>query len=489
MLFMVQPSSADLQPGITVHVAYSPVAGQIWQSTVRLPAGACVTDAIEASAFEQQHPNVDWQGSGVGIFGKQVDPTLVLRDGDRVEIYRGLIFDPKESRRRRARHRQRQQQRGDKRMDDCVLFEMLACVNGKKIGLATLNSPKTLNGLSLDMTRLLDVKLKEWLDDDEVVAVLLRGAGEKAFCAGGDLQTLYREMKAHAGQPARANEYACNFFAEEYALDYFIHTYPKPILVWGDGIVMGGGMGLMAGASHRVVTERSKLAMPEISVGLFPDVGGSWLLAKAPGRTGVFLGLTGAHIGASDAILAGMADHALASENFEALCQQLQSTQWQAQYSDYQRMTDVLDGLSIQALPVGPLREHFDLIQRTCQGYELESIAAKVAALAEHEDPWLARAGKTYLAGCPATARLTWILWRCARQLSLADVFRMEWGVAIECAASGTFTEGIRSLLIDKDRNPKWQPATLAETAGAWCNPYFALSVDDPDHPLRELDQ
>lgn len=374
-------------------------------------------------------------------------------------------------------------------MEDCVLFETLASQNGKAIGVATLNSPKTLNGFSLEMTRLLDAKLKQWLIDDQVVAVVLRGAGEKAFCAGGDLHTLYREMKAHEGQPARANQYACDFFAEEYALDYFIHTYAKPILVWGDGIVMGGGMGLMAGASHRVVTERSKLAMPEISVGLFPDVGGSWLLARAPGRTGVFLGLTGAHIGASDAILAGMADHALPSDAYEQLCQAMQSTAWQGDYADYQRLSDVLETLSIKDLPTGPLRAHFDLIQRTCQGYELEAIAKKIAALAEHEDPWLARAGKTYLAGCPAAARLTWILWRCARQLSLADIFRMEWGVAIECAASGTFTEGIRSILIDKDRNPQWQPATLAQTAGDWCNPYFSISIDDPDHPLSHLGQ
>lgn len=372
-------------------------------------------------------------------------------------------------------------------MDDCVLFEHVECNNHKQIGVATLNRPKTLNGLSLEMTRLLDAKLKEWLVDDNIAMVVLRGEGEKAFCAGGDLHSLYHEMKAHAGQPARANAYVCSFFAEEYALDFLIHTYAKPILVWGDGIVMGGGMGLMAGASHRVVTERSRLAMPEISIGLFPDVGGSWLLAKAPGRTGVFLGLTGAQIGASDAMLAGMADHVIASDGYQVLIEELKQTAWQTKYEDFQALSDVLGKLSLADLPGGPLREHFDLIQLTCEGYELEAIAAKLARLAEHEDPWLSRAAKTYLAGCPATARLSWILWRCARQLSLADVFRMEWGVAIQCAASGTFQEGIRAVLIDKDRSPKWQPATLGETAGDWCNPYFSVSLDDPEHPLHHL--
>lgn len=372
-------------------------------------------------------------------------------------------------------------------MDDSVLFESLDCVDGSHIGVATLNRPQTLNGLSLSMTRLLDAKLKAWLIDDRLVAVILRGAGEKAFCAGGDLHQLYEEMKAHRGKPARANAYACAFFAEEYALDYLIHTYAKPILCWGDGIVMGGGMGLMAGASHRIVTEQSRLAMPEISIGLFPDVGGSWLLAKAPGRSGVFLGLTGAQIGASDSIFAGMADHAMARQDFPALIEALRANRWSRGFEDFQGVSDVLDQFSIKELPPGPLRTNFDLIQRTCSGYELERIGERVGDLAKLDDPWLSRAGKTYLAGCPAAARLSWTLWRCARQLSLADVFRMEWGVAIECAASGTFQEGIRAVLIDKDRKPVWYPATLAQTAGDWSKPYFSVAIDDPSHPLASL--
>lgn len=376
----------------------------------------------------------------------------------------------------------------DATTQDSMLFEQIATSQGKQVAIATLNRPQTLNGLSLEMTRLLDAKLQQWVSDPQVALVILKGAGEKAFCAGGDLHGLYHEMMAHAGKPARDNAYACAFFAEEYALDYLIHTYPKPILVWGDGIVMGGGMGLMAGASHRVVTERSRLAMPEISIGLFPDVGGSWLLNRAPGRTGVFLGLTGAQLGASDAMLAGMADHAVSSDGFEALIGDICQADWQVDYADFQRLTDILSAKAIGNLPTGPLYQHFDLIQRLCGGYELESIAQNLQSLVDHEDPWLARAAKTFNAGCPATARLSWILWRCARQLSLADIFRMEWGVAVECAARGNFQEGIRAVLIDKDRSPQWKPATLQETAGDWCNPYFAVSIDDPDHPLRHLD-
>lgn len=372
-------------------------------------------------------------------------------------------------------------------MDDSVLFETQPCQGGKFLGIATLNRPKSLNGLSLEMTRLLYQQLENWVTDDTVAAVVLKGAGEKAFCAGGDLHGLYHAMQAHQGQPAQDNTLVCEFFAEEYALDYSIHTYPKPIVCWGDGIVMGGGMGLMAGASHRVVTEASRLAMPEISIGLFPDVGGSWLLARAPGRTGVFLGLTGAQLGASDAIFAGMADHAVCRDQWDAFLAAAREHQWQNRYDDFQAMTDVLLSLESPQLTPGPLREHFDTIQAACQGYELTEIAKRISAMVDHEDPWLARAGKTFVAGCPATARLSWLLWRCARQLSLAQVFQVEWGVAIECAAQGNFQEGIRAVLIDKDRQPKWQPATLEETAGSWNAPYFAISPDDPNHPLKDL--
>lgn len=372
-------------------------------------------------------------------------------------------------------------------MDDSVLFETLPSASGKAIGIATLNRPKTLNSLTLEMTRRLDQQLEQWVTDEQIAAVVLKGAGEKAFCAGGDLHGLYQAMQAHQGQPARNNRQVCEFFAEEYALDYSIHTYPKPIVCWGDGIVMGGGVGLMGGASHRVVTETSRLAMPEISIGLFPDVGGSWLLSRAPGRTGIFLGLTGAQLGASDAIFAGLADHAVNQDQWPAFVQALAQRPWQGRYEDFHSMTEVLAALTAVPLKAGPLRQHFDTIQETCQGYELEEIAKRVGDLANHEDAWLSRAGQTYLAGCPATARLTWMLWRCARQLSLSQVFQLEWGVAIECAAQGHFQEGIRAVLIDKDRKPQWRPATLAETAGPWNAPYFATAIDDPQHPLRAL--
>lgn len=218
-----------------------------------------------------------------------------------------------------------------------VLFEQRACADGHSIGIATLNAPKTLNGLSLEMTRLLDAQLRAWADDAQIACVVLRGAGEKAFCAGGDLHGLYQSMRAHAeavpeiaqraAQP-QANAHAAAFFEEEYRLDHRIHSFPKPVLCWGHGIVMGGGIGLMSGASHRVVTERSRLAMPEISVGLFPDVGGSWLLRRVPHGSGLFLALSGAPLNASDAIYAGLADVRLEHAQYDAVLDALSAHAW-----------------------------------------------------------------------------------------------------------------------------------------------------------------
>lgn len=381
---------------------------------------------------------------------------------------------------------------------DIVLFEELKCANSMRIGLATLNTPKTLNGLSLDMTRLLASKMESWAKDDGIAAIILRGAGEKAFCAGGDLHSLYHSMLENKGKTPVDNAYAGTFFAEEYALDYRIHTFPKPILVWGDGIVMGGGMGLMMGASHRVVTDTSKLAMPEITIGLFPDVGGTWLLNRLPGKTGLFMGLTGAHIGAADALFAGMADYHLPRSAWDGLITGLKATPWVNQKQgmdehalrvvndDY--LNTLLHSLSTDPQPeVGPLQQHMPLIQRLCSGSDLNKIVSNLLALSTHEDPWLQRASKTLSAGSPGSARLTFTLLQRCKHVSLAEVYRIEWTAGLMCAASGDFAEGIRALLVDKDKQPKWNPPSLKEATAQWVEKFFQPAVPIEQHPLKSL--
>ncbi|WP_425519595.1 enoyl-CoA hydratase/isomerase family protein [Xanthomonas arboricola] len=376
-----------------------------------------------------------------------------------------------------------------------VLFEQRDCADGHRIGIATLNSPRTLNGLSLQMTRLLDAQLRVWADDARIACVVLRGAGEKAFCAGGDLHGLYQSMRAHReavpdAQQRRAqpqgNAHAAAFFEEEYRLDHRIHTYPKPLLCWGHGIVMGGGIGLMSGASHRVVTERSRLAMPEISVGLFPDVGGSWLLRRVPHGAGLFLALTGAPLDASDAIYAGLADVRLEHAQYAAVLDALDAHAWTGDASeDRAQLGAFLHGIA-QPLEPGPLQVHAALIAQLVEGQTLQEVVAAILAL-QSEDAWLQAARATLAAGAPGSARLAWELQRHPGTGTLADTFRTEYVVALHAAAHGDFAEGIRALLIDKDRTPQWQPAALEQADAQWAAAFLQSPWLPARHPLADL--
>jgi len=379
-----------------------------------------------------------------------------------------------------------------------VLFEEKTAANGMRVAFATLNAPQTLNGLSLEMVDLLAERLTAWAQDDGVAMVVLQGAGGKAFSAGGDLHGLYHSMREHQGEGAWANPLARDFFEREYRLDYQIHTYPKPLLCWGHGIVMGGGVGLMVGASHRVVSETTRLAMPEISIALFPDVGGSWMLNHMQGRFGLFLALTGAQLTTADALYAGVADYRLDSSDWPQFIETLLQTPWTTEPgADGQSARAVNDDLLRQALlghepqtPLvdGPLRRHAAMINALCGGENLAAIYQAVAELKTHEDPWLARAASTMLAGSPGSARLAFTLLRRTRFSSLAEVFRIEYIAALACTAEGDFAEGIRALLIDKDKQPKWNPATLQDASEAWVQRFFeAPWPAGQPHPLADL--
>ncbi|WP_254459631.1 enoyl-CoA hydratase/isomerase family protein [Xanthomonas sacchari] len=379
--------------------------------------------------------------------------------------------------------------------DAAVLCETRAAGGGGRIGIATLNAPRTLNGLSLEMARLLDAQLTQWAQDPTLALVVLQGAGEKAFCAGGDLHGLYRGMRARAAHGAhgaaaqadpRGDAHAEAFFETEYRLDYRIHTFPKPVLCWGHGIVMGGGIGLMAGASHRVVGERSRLAFPEISIGLFPDVGGSWLLSRVPAHAGLFLALTGAPLGAGDAIYAGLADVHVPEAARAQVLAALQATTWPTAAQDTARALDALLARFATPAPAGPLQRHAAAIADACVPPTLEAVAAAIAGL-DAADPWIATAQATLAAGAPGSARLAFELQQRAASLSLAEVFRLEYTAALHCAAHGDFAEGIRALLIDKDRAPRWQPATLDAASAAWARAFFHAPWPAQAHPLADL--
>lgn len=365
-----------------------------------------------------------------------------------------------------------------------VLFDTLATRSGLHWGIATLNAPAALNALSPPMVAALAAQLARWAADPQVAGVLLQASGDKAFCAGGDLRHMHTALVGGSGDPVAAVQ---DFFSTQYALDHAIHTYPKPLLCWGHGIVMGGGLGLVAGASHRVVTPGSRLAMPEVSIGLYPDVGGSWFLGRMPGRIGLFLALTGAPLNATDALFCGLADHALPHADKGAVLQALAQAPWtqDAQHNRAHLSRLLAQQAAAAPLPASPVRTHFDQLQQLMAGDDLLDIDARLRSL-QTDDPWLASAAGTYAQGCPTSAALAFALWQRCRHLSLADVFRLEHTVSLGCCAHPNFAEGVRALLVDKDRNPRWSPARLADVTPAWVAAHFQPRYPGT-HPLASL--
>lgn len=373
-------------------------------------------------------------------------------------------------------------------LDDAVLFEVMT-TGRQQVGVATLNSPRTLNGLSLPMCELLHDKLMAWANDPSIAFVILAGAGGKAFCAGGDLHGIHGSILDNETGHAWDNTYTRRFFDIEYRLDYLIHDYPKPVVCWGSGIVMGGGVGLMMGASHRVVSETTRFAMPEITIGLFPDVGGTWMLSRLPGGTGRFLAFTGAQLGAADCLFLGLADCAVESGRWPEFLAAVQQTAW---HDDADLNAVELDRLlAAVAMPIagpGVLQRHYAEIRQACDGHDFHAVCDAVAAFAGHSDPWLQKAAATFSAGSPGSARLSFTLLERARLLSLADVFRQEYIAVLHCGVQGDLQEGIRALLIDKDKQPRWNPATLRDATPAWVERFFEAPWPLGDeHPLEDL--
>ncbi|NLD55172.1 MAG: enoyl-CoA hydratase/isomerase family protein [Burkholderiaceae bacterium] len=385
-------------------------------------------------------------------------------------------------------------------MADSIHVRELATACGRRFGVATLAAPETLNALTLAMVDVLQTQLTRWATDPEVIGVVLDGEGEKAFCAGGDVMELYRSMVDGDAMPDSPNTYARQFFSREYRLDYLIHVYPKPLLCWGNGIVMGGGLGLFAGASHRVVTERTRMAMPEIGIGLFPDVGGSWFLNRMPGRLGRFLALTGAQLDAADARFVGLADHRLPQAARDAVDTAIAETRWQAEpAADSRRLSHLLEAVARSTdeggdagarSAEGPtaasrLRGHYDEVDLLVGHDSLADSAVRMAAVAD-DGSWLGTAARNFRRGSPTSARLIDELLRRARHLSLREVFQLELDVALGCCAHHDFREGVRALLVDRDRKPRWQPARLEDVDDALVADHFRHRYPG-ENPLENL--
>jgi len=328
------------------------------------------------------------------------------------------------------------------------------------LGRLTLDRPKALNALDLGMVRSLRTALDEWEHEPDVGIVLLDGAGDRGFCAGGDVRGLADQIRS--GDPDAAGV----FFRDEYALNARIAEYPTPIVVFADGITMGGGIGLAGHATVRVVTERSMLAMPETRIGFTPDVGGSWLLGRAPGRLGEYLSLTGASMNGADAVYAGFADHVVPSENLDALRDALET---RADPSTPAEMVLLFD----ETPPPSPLEAARVWID---DAFAAETVGEIVERLRARPEPEAAATADTLGELSPTALVVTLEAVRRARSLPhLRAALEQEYGLVLWFAATQPdLLEGIRAQLVDKDRSPRWAPASLDEIAPATLAEAFA---------------
>lgn len=343
--------------------------------------------------------------------------------------------------------------------------EIIARKTGQ-IGRITLNRPKALNALSMDMVHAMIKALLAWQDDDSVKAVVVDGEGEKGFCAGGDIRMLHDSGKA-------GGEEAWRFWHDEYQLNTLIKEYPKPYIALIDGITMGGGVGISVHGSHRVAGDRTMLAMPETGIGFYPDVGGTYFLPRLAGETGMWMGLTGVRLKAADCVATGIATHYTPSADLPGLIKALEG----ADLSDEDALEVILEeysgdpGDSDLAVTRG-------LIDAAFAG---DDVAAMVARISEAGDSWSQKQAKIIATKSPTSLKLTCAAIRSGAGKSFEDVMRQELRLSTHCLDGVDFYEGVRAVIIDKDNAPNWSPATLDGVDDAAIAAYLKPLTDEKE--------
>ncbi|RJG07286.1 enoyl-CoA hydratase/isomerase family protein [Noviherbaspirillum cavernae] len=362
------------------------------------------------------------------------------------------------------------------------MTDHIRCEIRNRIGYLHLERPKALNSLSLDMVRALTQALLAWRDDPRISAVLIQSTSEKAFCAGGDIRFFHEVGNATSTGHSALLE---DFFSEEYALNHLIHHYPKPYIAIMDGIVMGGGMGIAQGGDAnrmRIVTERTKMAMPEVNIGLFPDVGGSYFLTRVPGELGTYLGITGETVGAADALHASLADVFIPASELPALREVLASTNeadMRAVIRSFAApfQTRVEPAGSALAINRAAIDKHF----------AHDDVRAIAASLAQDDMPFARKTLQVMEQRSPLMMCVTLEQLRRGARLTVADCLRMERTLVRRSFEHGEVLEGVRALVIDKDNAPQWNPPTLEQVTPEMVTQFFESAWPAHAHPLRDL--
>ncbi|MBB5152984.1 enoyl-CoA hydratase/isomerase family protein [Saccharopolyspora phatthalungensis] len=328
------------------------------------------------------------------------------------------------------------------------------------LGRITLNRPKALNSLTLGMVRAMAQAVEQWRTAEHIQAILIDGAGERGLCAGGDIRALHEAAKAgDESLPA-------TFWIEEYRLDSALARYPKPVVGIMDGICMGGGVGITAHGSHRVVTERSKVGMPEVGIGFIPDVGGTYLLSRAPGGLGTHLALTGAPVGGADALYCGLADYYVNSANLPELIDALSTG----------AVDEVLRKFAEPA-PEAPLAAQREWIDAAYSADDVEEILRR---LRERPEEAARKSAEAIGQKSPTSLKVTRKALR-SDYGSLEEALVQEYRLAVACVRIGDFIEGVRATLVDKDRNPQWSPAELSDVDDSRVDKFFEPVADEPN--------
>jgi len=349
--------------------------------------------------------------------------------------------------------------------------------NGWRI--VRLNRPKSLHALDETIASALLEVFEDFHHDDNVKAIWFDSTTPKAFCAGGDVRKL-RQLVIN-DEVATANK----FFEQEYALDLLLHNYAKPVLVWGEGYVMGGGLGLFMAAPFRLVTPYSRLAMPEINIGLYPDVGATRFLADR-GAIGLFTGLTGSIMTAAGAYGIGWATH-ICDMQRDAVLHKMVNVDWEHYPAgDFRAIDDTLNSMHRPVGP-GPLQNSLDVIHSVCRGVNFEHDYEAIVGLRDARSDWLRQASENLQKGSPATAALTWLLWQWGKQVhSWNEVFQLEIQISDWKIRHPDFVEGVRARLVDKDLSPEWEKGTDLSLKGIFGNNPPVTQIDSWNALLRQ---